>query len=88
MDKLVRVLGNFGIVVSNPNRSSVFFYPCFQRSVCLSIVHEVAINVADLVNNSSALLFGRNVFKVLMTLFLTFGSNVWFQFFKKVFKVL
>ena len=52
-------------------------------SVCLSIVHEVAINVADLVNNSSVLLFGRNVFKVLMTLFLTFGSSVWFQFYKK-----
>ena len=55
MAKLVRVLRNFGIVVSNPNRSFMFFQPCFQGSVRLSIVHEVAINAADLVNNTSAL---------------------------------
>jgi len=55
MDKLVRVLRNFGIVVSNPNCPFMFFKPCFQGSVRLSIVHEVAFDAADLVNNTSAL---------------------------------
>ena len=45
MDKLVRVLSNFGIVVSNLNRPFMFFYPCFQSSVSLSIVHEVVYKV-------------------------------------------
>ena len=44
MDKLVRVLCNLGIVVSNPNRSSMFR---------LSIIQEVAINTPDFVDNTS-----------------------------------
>ena len=55
MDKLVRVLRNFGVVVSNPNRPFMFFQSGFQGSVSLSIVHEIAINAGDPVNNTSAL---------------------------------
>ena len=55
MDKLVRVLRNFGVVVSNPNRPFMFSQSCFQGSVSLSIVHEIAINAGDPVNNTSAL---------------------------------
>ena len=35
MAKLVRVSRNFGIVVSNPNCSFMFFKPCFKAlSIC------------------------------------------------------
>ena len=53
--ELVRVLRNFGIVVSNPNCPFMFFLPCFQDSVSLSMVYEIAINATDLLNNTSAL---------------------------------
>ena len=55
MDKLVCVLRNFGVVVSNPNRAFMFFQSGFQGSVSLSIVHEIAISAGDPVNNTSAL---------------------------------
>ena len=48
MDKLVRVLSNFGVVVSDSNRPFMFSQSCFQGSVSLSIVHEIAINVVSL----------------------------------------
>ena len=41
MDKLLCVLRNFGVVVSNPNRPFMFFQSGFQGSVSLSIVHEI-----------------------------------------------
>ena len=55
MDKLVSALRNFGVVVSNPNRPFMFSRSCFQGPVSLSIVHEIAINAGDPVNNTSAL---------------------------------
>ena len=55
MEKFVRVLRNLGIVVFNPNRPFMFFQPCFQGSVSQSILYEIAINAAGLVNNTSAL---------------------------------
>ena len=55
MDKLVCVLRNFGVVVSNPNRPFMFFQSGFQGSVSLSTVHEIAISAGDPVNNTSAL---------------------------------
>ena len=55
MNKLVHVLRNFGIVVSNPNGPFMFFLPCLQGSVSLAIVYEIAITATDFVNNTSAL---------------------------------